>query len=159
MVDITRVCCRPNDAGCGAASRQAGRPGTETRNVFRGFGGPCEERNNGDAVVRYDQLADRWLIVMPIFSRLPVRQDEPQAGRSGEPAQRSVRGRPGQPGEATRLHQPPPPPPPAPGDSTATRPPAAPREQASYAMCYALSVGPDPVGPYYRYEFVRPSTS
>ena len=25
--------------------------------------------NNGDAVVRYDQLADRWLIVMPIFRR------------------------------------------------------------------------------------------
>lgn len=23
-------------------------------------------------------------------------------------------------------------------------------------MCYALSVGPDPFGPYYRYEFVRP---
>ena len=34
----------------------------ETRNVFRGFGGPCEQRNNGDAVARYDQLADRWLI-------------------------------------------------------------------------------------------------
>jgi len=128
----------------------------ETRNVFRGFGGPCEARNNGDAVVRYDQLADRWLIVMPIFSRLPVRQDEPRAGRSGEPAQRSVRGRAGQPGPATRLFEPSPPPPPAPGDSTAPRPPAPPREQGSYAMCYALSVGPDPFGPYYRYEFVRP---
>src|SRR5262249_5735111 len=33
-----------------------------TNNFFRGFGGPCEARNNGDAVVRYDQLADRWLI-------------------------------------------------------------------------------------------------
>jgi len=128
----------------------------ETRNVFRGFGGPCEARNNGDAVVRYDQLADRWLIVMPIFSRLPVRQDEPPAPRSGEPAQRSVRGRPGQPGTATRLYEPPPPPPPAPGDSAAARPPAPPREQGSYAMCYAVSVGPDPFGPYYRYEFVRP---
>src|SRR5438094_355498 len=40
-----------------------------TNNVFKGFSGACEERNNGDAVVRYDQLADRWLIVMPIFSR------------------------------------------------------------------------------------------
>ncbi len=125
----------------------------ETRNVFRGFGGPCEARNNGDVVVRYDQLADRWLIVMPIFSRLPVRQDEPLAGRSGEPAQRSVRGRPGQPGAATRLFEPPPP---NPGDSTAPRPPAPPRERGSYAMCYALSAGPDPFGPYYRYEFVRP---
>src|SRR3982751_622390 len=41
-----------------------------TNNVFRGFGGDCEARNNGDAVVRYDQLADRWLIVMPIFTRI-----------------------------------------------------------------------------------------
>ena len=40
-----------------------------TNNVFRGFGGSCESRNNGDAVVRYDQIADRWLIVMPVFSR------------------------------------------------------------------------------------------
>ncbi|HEV8365547.1 MAG TPA: hypothetical protein VGQ52_18655 [Gemmatimonadaceae bacterium] len=128
----------------------------ETRNVFRGFGGACEARNNGDAVVRYDQLADRWLIVMPIFSRLPVRQDEPPAPRAGEAAQRSVRGRPAQPGEPTRLYEPPPPPPPVPGDSAAARPPAPSREQGSYAMCYALSVGSDPFGPYYRYEFVRP---
>jgi hypothetical protein len=128
----------------------------ETRNVFRGFGGPCEARNNGDAVVRYDQLADRWLIVMPIFSRLPVRQDEPPPGRSGEPAQRSVRGRQVQPGEAMRLYEPPPPPPAAPGDTTPARVVPPPREQGSYAMCYALSVGPDPFGPYYRYEFVRP---
>src|SRR5688572_28501459 len=40
-----------------------------TNAIFRGFGGQCELRNNGDAVVRYDQLADRWLIVMPIFRR------------------------------------------------------------------------------------------
>jgi len=42
-----------------------------TNNVFKGFGGACEARNNGDAVVRYDQLADRWLMVMPIFARSP----------------------------------------------------------------------------------------
>jgi len=48
-----------------------------TNNVFRGFGGTCEARNNGDAVVRYDQLASRWLIVMPIFSRIPYRPDQP----------------------------------------------------------------------------------
>ncbi len=41
----------------------------ETRTVFQGFGGVCEKNNNGDAVVRYDQLADRWLIVMPIFRK------------------------------------------------------------------------------------------
>src|SRR5213593_1523182 len=43
------------------------------------------------------------------------------------------RGRPPQPG------QPPPPPPPG-----------------TYGMCYAISVGADPLGPYYRYAFERP---
>ena len=48
-----------------------------TNNVFKGFGGKCEALNNGDAVVRYDQLADRWLIVMPLFRRGPIRADQP----------------------------------------------------------------------------------
>src|SRR5439155_9190547 len=82
-----------------------------TNNLFRGFGGPCELRNNGDAVARYDQLADRWLIVMPIFRRGPARPDEPAAGRSGEPARRSEPGQAGQPGAPARLYQPPAPPP------------------------------------------------
>jgi hypothetical protein len=30
--------------------------------VFAGFGGPCESTNDGDPVVRYDRLADRWLL-------------------------------------------------------------------------------------------------
>ena len=72
-----------------------------TNTIFKGFGGVCEARNNGDAVVRYDQLAGRWLYVMPIFSKIQDRPDEP------------------------------------------------------YSMCYALSTGPDPMGPYYRYEFRR----
>lgn len=72
-----------------------------TNTLFKGFGGVCEGRNNGDAVVRYDQLADRWLYVMPIFGRIPDRPDEP------------------------------------------------------YSMCYAVSSGADPLGPYYRYEFRR----
>ena len=129
----------------------------ETRNVFKGFGGGCEARNNGDAVVRYDQLADRWLIVMPIFSRLPVRQDAPPAGKDGEPAARSVRGEPGQPGAAARLYVPPPPPPESAG-AAAQRPPGQrpPSDSGVYAMCYAVSIGADPFGPYYRYEFVRP---
>ena len=46
-----------------------------TNTVFKGFSGACESLNNGDAVVRYDQLADRWLIVMPIFTRAPQRPD------------------------------------------------------------------------------------
>ena len=124
----------------------------ETRNVFRGFGGPCESHNNGDAVARYDQLAGRWLIVMPIFSRLPVRADEPTPARSGEPAQRSVPGQADQPRRAERLFEPRQ----RESSTVVIRPAPSAKEQGSYAMCYALSVGPDPFGPYYRYEFVRP---
>jgi hypothetical protein len=72
-----------------------------TNTLFKGFGGPCEAMNNGDAVVRYDQLAERWLYVMPIFRKIPGRDEEP------------------------------------------------------YSMCYAVSQGADPLGPYYRYEFRR----
>ncbi|HYW45669.1 MAG TPA: hypothetical protein VE959_22585 [Bryobacteraceae bacterium] len=72
-----------------------------TNTIFKGFGGPCEARNNGDAVVRYDQLAKRWLYVMPLFQRIPDRPDEP------------------------------------------------------YSVCYAVSTGADPLGPYNRYEFRR----
>ncbi len=72
-----------------------------TNTIFKGFGGPCEARNNGDAVVRYDQLAQRWLLVMPLFRRIPDRPDEP------------------------------------------------------YSVCYAVSQGADPLGPYHRYEFRR----
>ena len=82
-----------------------------TNNVFRGFTGTCEARNNGDAVVRYDQLADRWLIVMPIFSRSTQRTDQPTARTPRDPAQVSVVGVAGQPGRAAPLYQPPPPPP------------------------------------------------
>jgi hypothetical protein len=73
-----------------------------TNTLFAGFGGRCEQVNNGDAVVRYDQLAGRWLYVMPIYSRPP--------GESKGP----------------------------------------------YSMCYAVSVGADPLGLYYRYEFKQP---
>jgi hypothetical protein len=129
----------------------------ETRNVFKGFGGGCEQRNNGDAVVRYDQLADRWLIVMPIFSRLPVRQDTPPASKGGDPAKESVRGQPGQPGAATRIYEPPPPPPESAGRAGQRAPgQRPPPDSGVYAMCYAVSTGADPFGPYYRYEFVRP---
>jgi len=149
----------------------------ETLNVFRDFGGPCENRNSGDAVARYDQLANRWLIVMPIFSRVPVRQNEPSVGRSGEPARRSQAGQFAQPGPATPLFQPSRPAAPVatapPATPPATPPAAAPgappagapapaqsarpaEPQGTYAMCYAVSTTPDPFGPYYRYEFIRP---
>ena len=72
-----------------------------TNSIFQGFGGPCETMISGDAVVRYDQLAGRWLFVLPIFRKIPGRPEEP------------------------------------------------------YAMCYAISKGGDPRGPYHRYEFRR----
>src|SRR5215475_3484575 len=127
-----------------------------TNTVFKGFGGACEAANNGDAVVRYDQLADRWLIVMPIFRRGAVRPDQPQPGRAGDPAQLSVPGQAGQPGAAVPLFVPPPSPP-----AQAQQPPRGqrgqqPGPQGPYSMCYAISANSDPLGSYYRYEFLRP---
>lgn len=65
-----------------------------TNSIFAGFGGRCQSQNSGDAVVRYDQLAQRWVFFLPVFA-------------------------------------------------------------APYAMCYAVSTGADPLGPYHRYEFPR----
>lgn len=76
-----------------------------TNVLFAGFGGQCELRPNGDAVVRYDQLADRWLYVMPLFRRAATDPSEPSG---------------------------------------------------PYGMCYAVSTGSNPLGPYYRYEYERP---
>ena len=129
----------------------------ETRNVFKGFGGGCEARNNGDAVVRYDQLADRWLIVMPIFTRLPVRQDAPPASKAATRRRRACGDSRDSRVRPTRLYEPPPPPP-RQRASGGQRPPGQrpPPDSGVYAMCYAVSIGADPFGPYYRYEFVRP---
>lgn len=88
----------------GAMFEASGKPlygPVGTNAIFTGFGGICEPRPNGDAVVRYDQLAQRWLYVMPIFRRDPNNTAEP------------------------------------------------------FAMCYAVSTGADPLGPYHRYEFRR----
>jgi hypothetical protein len=63
----------------------------------------------------------------------------------------------GQPGASAKLYEPPPPPPDtqrAVPDSARRRPPQP--ATGVYAMCYALSVGPDPLGAYFRYEFIRP---
>jgi hypothetical protein len=134
-----------------------------TNNVFRGFSGQCDARNNGDAVVRFDQLANRWLIAMPLFGRGPVRPDQPDPQRAGDPFTRSVPGVAGQPGRAATLFQPPPPPPAPPdagaagagrGRGGAAR--GAPGPQGVYSMCYAVSTSADPLGSYYRYEFLRP---
>jgi hypothetical protein len=133
-------------------------------NVFKNFTGNCEARNSGDAVVRYDQLANRWLIVLPLFSRGPVRPDQPEAFGPADGARESVQGVTGQPGKAERMFVPPPPPPPTPGD-TAGRGNRAGRGRGAgaaqgpvgpYSMCYAVSTSSDPLGSYYRYEFLRP---
>jgi hypothetical protein len=122
-----------------------------TNAVFAGFGGQCETRNNGDAVVRYDQLAGRWLIVMPIFGRGTVRPDQPEAGKDGQPAQSSPPGRSGQPGSPFQLVPPAQPNPPNPNRAA-----PATAGQGPYSMCYAVSLTSDPLGQYYRYEFLRP---
>lgn len=121
----------------------------QTRNVFRGFGGACEQQNNGDAVVRYDQLADRWLIVMPIFSRIEeeIERPLPIPGEVYE----TPRAQLAQTGMAVELFNP------ALQKSERKPWPKRPeaREDGSYAMCYAVSTTSDPMGSYYRYEFVR----
>jgi len=132
-----------------------------TNNVFRGFGGACEARNNGDAVVRYDQLARRWLIVMPIFSRGAERPDQPPVWTARAQAYESPVGRPNQPGPAVSLFQPPlpapaPAPVSAPNPAPAPSAPQAPAPKGPYSICYAVSTSDDPLGSYYRYEFLRP---
>jgi hypothetical protein len=128
--------------------------------VFEGFGGTCEARNNGDTVVRYDQLADRWLIVMPIFRRSPQRPDQPEPWVPGEVPYLSPPGVPDQPGPAAPLFAPPPPEPPPVGEPAAAGPGGRgqrpPPQEGPYSMCYAVSTSSDPMGSYYRYEFLRP---
>jgi len=114
-----------------------------TNAIFAGFGGVCEARPNGDAVVRYDQLADRWLVVMPIFRRTTFAADRRAPGDPAKPGEvaRAGTGRPGMP----------PPLPPAPQRGQQAPQPA----DGTYAICYAVSTGPDPLGPYHRYAFER----
>jgi hypothetical protein len=119
-----------------------------TNTLFAGFGGVCEARPNGDAVVRYDQIAGRWLVVMPIFRRTVFDQDRTKPGEPARPGEAERPGAPAKPG-------PPPPLPPAAGRSGSAAAPAAPPE-GTYAICYAISTTDDPLGPYYRYAFERP---
>ncbi len=120
-----------------------------TNTLFHGAGGACESRNSGDAVARYDQLAERWLVVMPVFQRSAWHADDPPKPKPGA----AVLSRPvrvSQPGAATPLHVPA-----AANDSAMVRAPAT-RDSGAYAMCYAVSTSPDPMGTWYRYEFIRP---
>ena len=127
--------------------------------IFSGFGGQCDNLSSGDAVVRYDQLAQRWLYVLPIFSR--------DSGARIDTTRVSPPGRLGQPGQAAPkdlIRSPAPPPPPPPAPPPAGQPPAngrgngrggGPPRTGPYAMCYAVSTTTDPLGPYYRYQFIR----
>jgi hypothetical protein len=136
-----------------------------TNTVFAGLGGPCEQRNNGDAVVRYDQLADRWLVTMPIFTRVPLSEvgERPPPNQPAPPGMLAAPGQASAPGRAVALpSNPPVPPPPAPPGQGRGRgqpapgQPSPPPPPGTYAMCYAISVSPDPLGPYYRYALERP---
>ncbi len=128
-----------------------------TNAIFKGFGGPCEQRSSGDAVVRYDQLAQRWLYVLPIFQRGTT--DSIPVTRLSVPGQA---GQPGAAGPPDLIKTPAPPPPtPVPAGQRGQRGAGGQRGQAPpsnkpYSMCYAVSTGADPLGPYYRYEFLRP---
>src|SRR5262249_2812512 len=66
----------------------------------------------------------------------------------------SVPGRPNQPGPPARLFVPPPAPPSPPGAPQRGQP-GQPGPQGPYSMCYAISTSPDPLGSYYRYEYLR----
>jgi hypothetical protein len=136
-----------------------------TNLIFAGLNGPCAARNNGDAVVRYDQPADRWLVTMPIFSRIPLTDvgERPPLKEAAMPGQLAKPGQASAPGPAAAPPpNPPAPPPPPQGRGQRGQPPAAqtppplPPPPGTYAMCYAVSVGPDPLGAYYRYSFERP---
>jgi hypothetical protein len=42
--------------------------------VWQGFGGRCESDNDGDPIVQYDQLADRWILTQFAVSGTPYTQ-------------------------------------------------------------------------------------
>ena len=35
---------------------------------WKGFGGACETRNDGDMIIQYDKFADRWVAAQPVFA-------------------------------------------------------------------------------------------
>jgi len=123
-----------------------------TKAIWAGFGGVCEARTSGDAVVRYDQLAGRWLIVVPMFSRIkpgdfPEKHDLPSSEPRppGQPAKSGEKASSG-PAMAPPANPPQPP-------SPEPKPPEA--KEGVWAMCYAVSTSSDPLGTYYRYAFER----
>ncbi|MGZ3807457.1 MAG: hypothetical protein ACXVCE_05175 [Bacteriovorax sp.] len=55
-----------------------------TKTIWSGFGGACESNNDGDAVVKYDKLADRWIITQFSISTKPYLQCI-AVSRTGDP--------------------------------------------------------------------------
>src|SRR5205807_3199084 len=45
-----------------------------TNTLFSGFGGGCQTNNDGDATVKYDQAANRWIISQFSVSTTPYLQ-------------------------------------------------------------------------------------
>ena len=119
-----------------------------TNEIFQGFGGPCAERAHGDSVVRYDQLANRWLFVEPVMFPIVAKPGEEAHGQAGS-SQSGELAPPGQvsvPGSAEAPRSNPP---------RVLSAPAGEPVEGSYGVCYAVSTGSDPLGPYYRYAFSR----
>lgn len=113
-----------------------------TNEVFQGFGGPCAERAHGDSVVRYDQLANRWLFIEPVFFPTGGRREESgdQSGQLAAPGQPSAPGA----AEGPRANPP-----------AMLSAPAGEPVEGTYGMCYAVSTSSNPLGAYYRYAFAR----
>ena len=44
---------------------------SNSNTLWQGFGGPCETTNDGDPVVLYDHLADRWIMTQFALPRYP----------------------------------------------------------------------------------------
>ena len=42
--------------------------------LWAGFGGPCQTENDGDPIVQYDQMANRWVLTQFAVSSQPYRQ-------------------------------------------------------------------------------------
>lgn len=47
---------------------------TEGNALWAGFGGGCQNNNDGDPIVQYDRIADRWILTQFSISTLPYTQ-------------------------------------------------------------------------------------
>jgi len=55
------------------------------KTLFSGFGGPCEASEDGDPIVLYDHLADRWLISQFAFAGGPPYHQCIAISQTGDP--------------------------------------------------------------------------